>query len=67
MAHRGLDGLAKLSDLWRGGLTGARVEVSFWRISRSQIPQDKTEQAEWLYGLWAQIDAWVTEHDPVPA
>jgi 1-acyl-sn-glycerol-3-phosphate acyltransferase len=67
MAHRGLDGLAKLSDLWRGGLTGARVEVSFWRISRSQIPPGKTEQAEWLYGLWAQIDAWVNEHDPVPA
>jgi 1-acyl-sn-glycerol-3-phosphate acyltransferase len=67
MAHRGLDGLAKLSDLWHGGLTGARVEVAFWRISRSQIPQGKTEQAEWLYGLWAQIDGWVTDHDPVPA
>lgn len=67
MAHRGLDGLAKLSDLWHGGLTGARVEVAFWRISRSQIPPGKTEQAEWLYGLWAQIDGWVTEHDPMPA
>lgn len=67
MAHRGLDGLAKLSDLWHGGLTGARVEVAFWRISRSQIPSGKTEQAEWLYRLWTQIDGWVTEHDPVPA
>ena len=67
MAHRGLDGLAKLSDLWHGGLTGARVEVAFWRITRSQIPHGKTEQAEWLYGLWTQIDGWVAEHDPVPA
>lgn len=67
MAHRGLDGLAKLSDLWHGGLTGARVEVAFWRITRSQIPHGKTEQAEWLYALWTQIDGWVAEHDRVPA
>ncbi len=60
MAHHGLDGLTKVKDILRGGLTGALVSVRFWRIPRREIPNDKSDQAEWLYRIWSEIDEWVT-------
>jgi 1-acyl-sn-glycerol-3-phosphate acyltransferase len=60
MAHRGLDGFARVADVWRGGMVGARVEVEFWRIPRRDIPEGRAARAEWLYRLWQDVDDWVT-------
>ncbi len=60
MAHHGLDGLTRVKDILRGGLTGTVVSVRFWRIRRADIPADKTDQAEWLYRVWNEVDEWVT-------
>lgn len=61
MAHRGLDGFARVADIWRGGMVRQAVEVFFWRIHRSAIPQERTERVIWLYRVWEDVDRWVVD------
>ena len=61
MAHRGLDGFARVADIWRGAMVRTHVEVQFWRIRRVDIPTGRAERAEWLFDLWGRIDRWVGE------
>lgn len=61
MAHRGLDGFAKVADIWRGGMVHQTVDVVFWRIQRSSIPHERTQRLEWLYRVWADVDRWVVD------
>jgi 1-acyl-sn-glycerol-3-phosphate acyltransferase len=62
LAHRGLEGLATLKDIWRGDLVGSRVEIAMWRIPHGQIPATRPERTEWLYRLWAEVDSWVVSN-----
>jgi 1-acyl-sn-glycerol-3-phosphate acyltransferase len=59
LAHRGLEGFARVSDIWNGRLVGSEIELCFWRVPRSQIPDGDAERTEWLFRLWADVDAWV--------
>lgn len=61
MAHRGLDGFARVADIWRGAMVRRNVDVAFWRIPRSAIPVGRTERTEWLFDLWRRIDDWIAE------
>jgi 1-acyl-sn-glycerol-3-phosphate acyltransferase len=58
-AHQGLEGFAKLGDLWSGGLVGRTVNVAMWRIPAEQIPTKRDDRVGWLYDVWADIDAWI--------
>jgi len=58
-AHRGLEGLAKVRDIWRGDLVGSQIDIAVWRVPRAQIPQLRAERVEWLFRLWAEVDDWV--------
>jgi hypothetical protein len=51
----GLEGLARVSDMWTGGLVGSEVELSFLRVPRSLIPEDVEARTEWLFRLWAEV------------
>lgn len=61
MAHRGLDGFARVADIWRGGMVHQAVDVLFWRIDRASIPSGRAERLEWLYRVWEDIDRWVVD------
>jgi 1-acyl-sn-glycerol-3-phosphate acyltransferase len=65
LAHRGLEGFARVKDMWSGGLVGTTVELRFWRVSRSAIPKDDKSRLRWLFELWADVDAWVTGPEAV--
>ncbi len=62
MAHRGLDGFARVADIWRGAMVRQRVDVSFWRIPAADIPADRASRVDWLYRTWAEIDGWIADH-----
>lgn len=64
LAHRGLEGLATVREIWSGNLVGSRIDVSIWRVPRSSVPQARADRVEWLYRLWAEVDDWVTSMDP---
>jgi 1-acyl-sn-glycerol-3-phosphate acyltransferase len=56
--HHGLDGLARIGDVWGGSLVGRRIEVSFRRIRRDQVPAGP-ERIDWLDEEWQALDEWV--------
>lgn len=62
VAHTGLEGFALVSDIWRGGMIGATVEVEVWRIPRATIPTDPEAQRDWLLSVWSDVDRWVLDH-----
>ncbi len=59
LAHTGLEGFATVKDIWRGDLVGSKISVDFRRVARGQIPDGRSEQVLWLFGLWAELDSWV--------
>ncbi len=58
-AHHGLDGLARVADLWSGDLVGREVKVRFWRCPRATIPLARHARVDWLLGQWQRVDDWV--------
>jgi 1-acyl-sn-glycerol-3-phosphate acyltransferase len=58
IAHRGLEGLANVSDLLNGSVVGKTVEVSIWRIPAAEIPRG-AERRRWLFDLWKRVDEFV--------
>jgi 1-acyl-sn-glycerol-3-phosphate acyltransferase len=61
IAHHGLDGLRSISDIWRGGLVGLLLEVRITRVPRSEVPEGDAARADWLYGVWHDMDNWLEE------
>lgn len=59
LAHRGLDGFARLADIWRGAMVGVRVDVRMWRIGADRVPEDRQGRIEWLFELWHEVDGWI--------
>jgi len=58
VAHRGLEGLAEVTDLLSGAVVGKEVEVSIWRIPASEIPTGDARR-RWLFELWKRVDDFV--------
>lgn len=65
LAHRGLEGFARVKDMLKGTIVGSRIDVSFRRIARSQIPEGRSERVTWLFETWSEIDTWVAGEEPV--
>ncbi|MFP3913440.1 MAG: lysophospholipid acyltransferase family protein [Actinomycetota bacterium] len=63
LAHRGLEGFARVRDMWGGELVGSTVRVRLWRIPRSEVPPERLARVEWLWGVWSWIDDWVESED----
>lgn len=61
MVHRGLGGFARVADIWKGAMVRRKVDVEFWRIPRSEIPEGDEARTRWLFELWGRIDRWVGE------
>jgi 1-acyl-sn-glycerol-3-phosphate acyltransferase len=57
--HTGLEGFHGLRSLWGGELLGKTVRVRFWRHERAELPEQREDLAEWLYGRWQELDDWV--------
>lgn len=66
LAHRGLEGLVSISDIWRGAMIGRRVDVRFERIDRGQIPKSDAERVDWLFEVWERVDVWVASAGEPP-
>ena len=59
LAHKGLDGFARIGDIWRGGMVRTPVTVRFQRIPRTAIPESRADRADWLFRVWQEVDDWV--------
>lgn len=59
LMHRGLEGFARVKDMWKGHLVGSKVVTHFLRVARAEIPVARSERVDWLFDLWASVDSWV--------
>jgi 1-acyl-sn-glycerol-3-phosphate acyltransferase len=57
--HFGFDGIRSFYDFLRGGLIDRTIEVEFWRVPAARIPEDRSDQIDWLYDHWNRVDEWV--------
>lgn len=64
VAHTGLDHLLTVGDLWRELPMDKQITMRWWQVARRDIPADREERIDWLYGWWERIDAWVEENRP---
>jgi 1-acyl-sn-glycerol-3-phosphate acyltransferase len=62
-AHRGLEGLQKVKDVFSGAVIGFRVRGKVWRVRRAEIPATDEERIRWLYEQWSLVDAFVKEDE----
>jgi 1-acyl-sn-glycerol-3-phosphate acyltransferase len=59
VAHHGLEGLRSVGDIWRGGLVRLALRVRISRVPRSEVPTDAAGRADWLHGVWEDVDEWL--------
>jgi 1-acyl-sn-glycerol-3-phosphate acyltransferase len=58
VAHKGLEGLAEVTDLLSGAVVGQKVEIRIWRINAADIPQGEARR-RWLFEWWKRVDDFV--------
>jgi hypothetical protein len=58
-AHAGLEGFAKIEDIWSGAMLGRTVAVRVWRVPRAEVPEDEEGRVRILYKQWARVDAHI--------
>ena len=64
VAHTGLDHVVTVGDIWRELPMDKRIVMRWWKIARAEIPEDRDERIEWLFGWWERIDLWIDENRP---
>ncbi len=64
VAHTGLDHLLTVGDLWRELPMDKRIVMRWWQVEREEIPADREERIDWLFGWWERIDAWIEQNRP---
>jgi 1-acyl-sn-glycerol-3-phosphate acyltransferase len=58
VAHRGLEGLAEVTDLLSGAVVGTKVQIRIWRINAADIPEGEARR-RWLFDWWKRVDDFV--------
>ncbi len=48
-------------DLWRLLPARQTVELRLWLVGADEVPSDRDEQIDWLFGWWRTLDRWVAE------
>jgi len=64
--HTGLEGFATVGDVWSGSIVGSTIHVRLRRFPRSEIPNDREAQAEWLFERWSEVDGWIAGEPAKP-
>ncbi|MEJ7795067.1 MAG: lysophospholipid acyltransferase family protein, partial [Nocardioides sp.] len=64
VAHTGLDHMLTVGDVWRELPMDKKIVMRWWQVSREEIPDDRDERIEWLFGWWERIDEWVEANRP---
>jgi len=57
--HHGIEQVMNLTHLLAGRLVGAVIHIRFRRYDAETIPDGDEAKIAWLYGRWAEVNAWV--------
>jgi 1-acyl-sn-glycerol-3-phosphate acyltransferase len=59
VAHTGLDHMLTVADIWRELPMDKTITMQWWRVDRSEIPEGREAQIDWLFSWWEHIDEWI--------
>jgi hypothetical protein len=48
-------------DVWRELPMDREIEMRWWIVPASEVPDGREERVDWLFAWWARIDAWIDE------
>ena len=60
IGHAGLEAFVTPGDIWRGMPIDTQVAAKIWHVRAEDIPPPELQEA-WLFDIWAEIDAWITD------
>ena len=61
VAHDGMP--EGFGELWGMLLGRTSIELRMWAVRADEIPQDRDEQIDWLFGEWCTLDRWLRERE----
>jgi 1-acyl-sn-glycerol-3-phosphate acyltransferase len=64
VAHTGLDHMLTVGDVWRELPMDKVITMRWWQVPREEIPAERADRIEWLFGWWERIDAWIAQNRP---
>jgi 1-acyl-sn-glycerol-3-phosphate acyltransferase len=59
VGHTGLEHLSTVRDVWRGLPMDKTLHLRWWFVPAAEVPREQERLTDWLYGWWADIDAWI--------
>jgi 1-acyl-sn-glycerol-3-phosphate acyltransferase len=59
VAHTGLEHLSTVRDIWRGLPMDKTLHLRWWFVPADEVPDDESEQTDWLYRWWETIEDWI--------
>lgn len=62
IGHVGFEGFSSIHTIVRSVPFTAPVRVRSWRYDRADLPTEPSDQVDWLYERWAELDAWIDRH-----
>ena len=61
VAHTGVEHLTTVFDLWRELPMDMEIEMRWWLVPASDVPEGEPARVDWLYAWWETIDDWIQE------
>jgi 1-acyl-sn-glycerol-3-phosphate acyltransferase len=61
VAHTGIEHMVTVLDVWRELPMDTAIEMRWWLVPSSEVPQDREARIDWLFDWWQQIDDWIAE------
>jgi hypothetical protein len=53
-----------VGDVWRELPMDKVITMRWWQVPREEIPAQRSDRIEWLFGWWERIDAWIAQNRP---
>jgi 1-acyl-sn-glycerol-3-phosphate acyltransferase len=63
--HAGFEHYGSIPMILKNIGRGNEVHFHAWRISRNDVPLDRDERIDWLFSVWAELDAWIDTKHPL--
>ncbi len=65
LGHVGFEPFGTIRNILGNMGANHSIKVKAWRFPRASIPTGRTEQIEWLFERWLELDEWVASHHPL--
>ncbi len=59
IGHAGLEAFLTPGDIWRAMPIDTTIAAKTWLVPAEELP-DSAGVEQWLYGMWSEIDQWIT-------